>query len=121
MSQGNSTIFRAVDARRNEQMVRAENALAGERVVASVRLVMIVMVTFVQVTSRVGNNPVDEVRRVAALVYAVAAIAAWFGVRNSPVSTRRAQTFPIFVAMVDFGFAGLMATRAFDTSGAYEM
>jgi adenylate cyclase len=101
-------------ARRNEDLVLAENALDGVRFVFATR---IVLVLWLGVTAMLGAHltgapfPADGVRTVIILAYLVFSVGALVATRRSIPDAREAMWKPFFSIAADFAFVSLMAWR----------
>jgi adenylate cyclase len=110
-----STVARVELARVNQELVLAESALRGERMVSWVRLAMLVLIVLSQgVIARVSGEqlPRDPVRMAAVLAYAVFTLGAVVVLRREVPNLRRATWRPLISLAWDFGFIGFMAWRS---------
>jgi adenylate cyclase len=110
-----STVARFELARVNQELVLAESALRGERMVSWVRLALWVLIVLSQgVIARVSGEqlPLDLPRMVGVLAYAVFTVGAVVFLRRETPNPRRAMWRPLISMAWDFGFIGFMAWRA---------
>ncbi len=109
-----TAIARLDQARRNEDLVLAENALQAVRVVCAIRLVL---VGWLGATTLVGawlaGEPFerDAIRTPIILGYVVFSIVALVATRRSTPNTREAMWKPFLAIAGDFAFAALMNWR----------
>ena len=109
------TEIAALEARQNEEQVRSEGALLGERRAAIARLAMISMFGLVTELS-------DTHRTRAAMYvgfgYTVFALVVLFGVlRSKTARPARARWFPLFTTTLDYVFVTAEALIAIHSSG----
>ena len=110
-----TAIARIDEARRNEDLVLAENALNGVRFVFATR---IVLVGWLGLTAQLGawlaGQPLerDWLRTPIILAYILFSVAALLSTRRSkPADLRRAKLMPFLSIAADFAFAALMNWR----------
>jgi len=112
--QSATAVARLDQARRNEDLVLAENALDAVRFVFVVRLAVVL---WLGITAMVGARvtgdrfPADTIRLVIIAVYLASSIGALIAVRLSVPDAREALFKPFISIGLDFGFAALMAWR----------
>jgi adenylate cyclase len=109
-----TTVARAIQGRRNEEMVLAESALRAERVVALVRPVLFLMFGLTQgVLRRLAGDdiPMDAGRGVAIALYAVFCAGTIWGTYKSAPDPVAAERWPLLLATVDYAFNFYMGYR----------
>lgn len=107
-----TTVLRAQEAKRNEELVVAESALTGERRVAWVRVAMVVMFGLSQeLVARVvfGQPSIMKAPRIASVAfYIVFAISTLIALhRLTRPNPRAALWVPFLTSVIDFGFLTL--------------
>ncbi|HEX8440277.1 adenylate/guanylate cyclase domain-containing protein [Archangium sp.] len=117
-----STIARFEVSRANQEQVLAESALRGERVVAWVRLALVVMVMLSQgVIARMSHElqPRDPPRMGAVLIYTGYTLFLVAFLRRQKPNLSHVRWRPVFSMLLDFGFFGFMTWRAVVTTGSF--
>jgi adenylate cyclase len=100
------TEIAALEAQRNEQQVRAEGALLGEKRAAIARLVMIAMFGLV---SRLRGGPFNAVQFIAGTGYALYSAAFLIAVfRIKKARPGKARWAPIAITLFDFAVTGTL-------------
>lgn len=103
-----STVARANLARENEELVIAENALAGERLIATVRialffLIMLSMNLATQVVGRSGGGR-DPSRIAVTMGYLAFAVVVLLVLKRQRPDPQKALWAPLGMMLVDFAF-----------------
>jgi adenylate cyclase len=117
-----STIARFEVSRANQEQVLAESALRGERVVAWVRLALMMLVVLSQaVIARMSHelSPRDPPRMGAVLLYTVYTLFLVAFLRREKPDPSKALWRPVVSMLADFGFFGFMSWRAIATTGTF--
>ncbi|MBF0502570.1 MAG: adenylate/guanylate cyclase domain-containing protein [Candidatus Riflebacteria bacterium] len=104
---------RARIAHSNEELVLAEAALHGERMVVWIRFALIVFMNVSQGLVRsLSGLPMDSISGLVNLAYILFAIAIWALLRGAVPNPLLSKIVPSLVSVVDFAFPVIMATRA---------
>jgi adenylate cyclase len=101
-----------MEQRRNEEMVLSESAIAGERRVAWVRLLMVSMfaITSALISPMLGYSPAHSPGRLAVVgVYVAFTIGAIVRLRTVAPDPRKSFIIPLVITVIDFGFLSTMA------------
>jgi adenylate cyclase len=118
-----TSVARLDQARRNEDLVLAENALDAVRFVFVIR---ILVVLWLGITAMVGARltgsefPDDRTRMVVIAAYLVSSVVALISVRRSTPDVREALRKPFLSIAMDFAFVALMAWQDAATGGFSE-
>jgi adenylate cyclase len=113
-------VVRALEARRNEELVRAHAALLGERRIAWVRIAMYATFALTQevVGRLLGRAPAfDGPRTIGVILYGVFAFASLVALYRAQPNVRRAVLIPFITSVVDFGFLAFQGTRSTHVEG----
>jgi adenylate cyclase len=123
-SRSDSRLIRLDLARLNEERVLAESALQGERTVAKIRLLTIVLVTGSQWLAQALHGTFghgDPVRGLAGGLYLLYALGAALAVHRRRVgSPVLALWLPLGMTFVDFGFFAFMGMRTWAVEGVVQ-
>ncbi|MFN7133240.1 MAG: adenylate/guanylate cyclase domain-containing protein, partial [Myxococcales bacterium] len=117
MGSDRSVVLRQNLARHNEDLVMAENALQGERIVSWIRLATIGLnfVSHAAASLISGQTPIrDPIRGTAIACYAVFTVAMILVLRSARPSPRHAMAGPVAATLVDFAFFSFMGMRFWD-------
>ena len=115
-------VIRAAEARRNEDLVLADNSLRGERRASWARLAMFALFGASQelFARVVFHHPptFDLARTLVVVSYAALTVANLVQIHRAPRGVpSRAQLYPILANLVDFGFLTFMAIRSWQIDG----
>jgi adenylate cyclase len=116
-----STIARFEVSKANQSQVLAESALHGERVVAWVRLALLVLVSLSQSLIAWMSHeqlPADMQRRGAVLLYASYTVFLAVFLRYQKPNLNHVRWRPIISTLMDCGFFGFMAWSAARSNGS---
>ncbi len=117
-----STIARFEVSQANQEQVLAESALRGERVVAWVRLALLVLVALSQaVIARMSHEllPRDPPRMVAMLFYTGFTLFLVVYLRRQKPNLSHVRWRPLLSMLLDCGFFGFMSLRAAAITGSF--
>jgi len=117
-----STLARIDLARRNEDLVLAESALAGERVVAAIRCVFpVILVALQQVATETGvqGEARDLPRAVGFGIYELWAIVVLVRLWRAKPSARQAMWIPMGMMAIDFAFFTFAGWRSYASGHTY--
>lgn len=110
-----STVARSKMAKRNEDLVIAENSLEMERIVARVRLATILFISlsfgFGHRVLHVPQPKLDSLQLAVTGLYALFTVVTIFGLNRAKPNVIAARKAQFFVAVVDFGFVTTVALR----------
>src|SRR4051812_33734914 len=103
-------------AKENEELVIAENALQGERLVTVVRLATIAIIATTQQLAIGLSNQAHAVRDVprgiAVATYTIAAVLTFIGLRRARPSARASMWAPLVGTLFDYAFFTFMGWRS---------
>ncbi|MCP3139181.1 adenylate/guanylate cyclase domain-containing protein [Pyxidicoccus xibeiensis] len=119
-----TTVARFAQRRANEVLVMAESSLKGERRVAIIRIVLVVLLTLSQmvIAQFFGDErpPFDLLRGFIIAAYASFAVGALIVLRFQQPHARRAKWLPLPTTVADTGFFALMAWHTFSRTKQFD-